>query len=121
MIRSRVLKELLFLALRVYVFIERPVRAFAKWWRGDRPDIVLEPLTLPEGEIPEVHDATPVFLATDGDVAYAPAANGKTLRRVAVNDEGELVYVGKIPKRERRALKRAKGRNDHHTPTAARA
>lgn len=119
MIRNKFLLALIFHALRLYVAIERPFRAFAKWWKGEGPDVYLEPLTLPEGEVPEVRDATPVFLSETGE-AYAPAANGKTLRRVAQNEEtGDLVYVSKLPKKERRALKRAKRHDGHHSADAS--
>lgn len=123
------MRNVIFNALRLYVALERPFRTFIRWCKGEAPDVIVEPLTLPEGEIPEVHDATPVFLDASFDRAYAPDRNGKTLRRVAQTEEGEIVYLSKRPKSERRAEERAQNRakvrakrvNGHSTAEISRA
>ena len=84
-----------------------------RWFRGKRPDVILEPLPRPDDDVPEVHDAPSLFLSGDGRAAYFP--QGQTLRRAALNDEGELVFIKRANKCERRALKRAKRRDGTRT------
>ena len=106
---------MLFHLLCVYVAVEQC--RFGRWLRGVEPDVVLEPMPTPEDGVPDVHNAPTVFISADGDRAYSHS--GQTLRRCAQNDDGELVYLRKATKKERRALKRAKRQNGHHTAGTA--
>lgn len=101
-------RVIVFAILRFYVAIEQC--AFVKWLRGVEPDVILEPLAQPGDDVPEVHTAPSVFVAADLRSAYTHDAKG-TLRRVAEDEGGQLVYIRKASKREKRAMKRGTRRN----------
>jgi hypothetical protein len=102
------MKQILFALLRAYVAIEQ--NRVVRWFLGKRPDIVVEPLPHP-GVMPEVQTTRSVFVDASLSAAYTTDPNGKTLRRCAQNEGGELVYLSKYTKSERKALKRANRRN----------
>lgn len=104
--RTGVIRSLLFAVLRAYVAIEQS--AFVRWLRGSKPDIVLEPLPTPDTGVPEVHDAPTLFVDSNAGAAYAHS--GRTLRRVAQDEGGNLVYIRKMTKSEKKAAKRSNRR-----------
>lgn len=101
------IRWLLFNTLRAYVWLEQT--RFVRWCLNKRPDVIIEPLPRPDDRVPTVNREPEIFL--DGDLKAAYAVQGKTLRRVAQNDAGELLFIRKRTKSERKALKRAKRRN----------
>jgi hypothetical protein len=100
------MRTILFNLLRAYVWLEQ--NRVVRWLLGKRPDVVIEPLPHPD-VMPEVQDVRSVFVDQAMASAYTTDPNGKTLRRCAQNDRGELVYLERkrLPRSERRALNRA--------------
>ena len=101
------MRFILFHLLRAYVAIEQS--RVVRWFLNKRPDVIIEQLPRDDDSVPTVHREPEVFLDGDLKAAYTPV--GKTLRRVAQNDEGELVFIHKRSKSERKALKRANRRH----------
>jgi len=109
------MRSLIFLLLRVYVAVEQS--RFVRWCLGRKADLILEPLPRPDDDVPQVHEAPSIFIARDGRAAYAHV--GATLRRVAQDERGELVYLRKLDKSERKAMKRANKHADRRISAGA--